>query len=813
MGTGNGAASSRPVSSAVFLLAVLTLSGVGLIAISGHEVTGAAAYAAHSPILIIGDSNFTTANGVVGGTGSPADPFVIERWQIDASTTNAVEIRDTRASFVIRNLTIGNSNTNPPYYFASYLQNVTDARVESVTVGDRMQGFHVAKSDRVYLSNLNQTSGIGEDVDLSESANATVTQSQFNGTGIRGLVDKNVTISRNHLLNPFTGILCATCSAVVVDSNVLDRGIIRFNFTRDSRIAGNRILGFGWILLGFGGSNNITIEGNEIPLAGAYGIDAFGDDLTIQGNNVSSATEFALAASGKNARVIGNRISDSSTGILVRGDNSSVFHNDFARNVRQAQAEGTRMVWDDGYPSGGNFWSDYMGIDNCSGPNQTVCPNPDGIGDTPYSIDANNSDRYPFMRFLGNDTTPPTVSINSPANGAVFTSSPISVSGTASDAGGSGVRNVQVRTNVGPWLNANGTRSWQVSLGLVPGSNLIEALAIDGAGNPSSLARVTATYNPPPPPGNTPPYANFSFMPASGNTSTMFSFNSTSWDYQDPPSALQVRWDWETDGTWDTPLSTNQTATHMFGSPGNYTVTMEVIDTGGLSANRSALIRVAEVPPPPPPPLNVTITANPTSGTMPLTVSFTSTVSGGVAPYQYEWHFGDGAMSPAANTVHIYVTGGDFPVWLNLYDSARGDAVSDVLFVNVTAAAVNLTVTPPSQFSESSSGITVAFTSSVTGGTPPYTYHWEFGDAGQSFNANPTHTYASPGTYTVTVTVTDAHGNSVTRSFSLVVTGHSTSPTGGSWIYPVALGGASVAAVAFAVLYLLERRRSQRPPR
>jgi len=77
-----------------------------------------------------------------------------------------------------------------------------------------------------------------------------------------------------------------------------------------------------------------------------------------------------------------------------------------------------------------------------------------------------------------------------------------------------------------------------------------------------------------------------------------------------------------------------------------------------------------EVPPPPPPPLNLTITANPTSGTMPLTVSFTSSVSGGVAPYQYEWHFGDGAMSPAANTVHIYITGGDFPVWLNIYDSA-----------------------------------------------------------------------------------------------------------------------------------------------
>jgi len=44
-------------------------------------------------------------------------------------------------------------------------------------------------------------------------------------------------------------------------------------------------------------------------------------------------------------------------------------------------------VWDDGYPSGGNFWSDYAGVD----------ADGDGIGDTPYLIDDNNRDRYPLM--------------------------------------------------------------------------------------------------------------------------------------------------------------------------------------------------------------------------------------------------------------------------------------------------------------------------------------------------------------------------------------------------------------------------------
>jgi len=53
-------------------------------------------------------------------------------------------------------------------------------------------------------------------------------------------------------------------------------------------------------------------------------------------------------------------------------------------------------VWDDDYPSGGSYWSDYNGVDVKNGPNQDQ-PSSDGIGDTPYVIDANNQDRYPLM--------------------------------------------------------------------------------------------------------------------------------------------------------------------------------------------------------------------------------------------------------------------------------------------------------------------------------------------------------------------------------------------------------------------------------
>ena len=70
---------------------------------------------AHPPILIEGNANFTAANGVVAGSGTPSDPYLIAGWLIDASTANAVEIRDTTAPFVIRDIVVGHSNPGAPF--------------------------------------------------------------------------------------------------------------------------------------------------------------------------------------------------------------------------------------------------------------------------------------------------------------------------------------------------------------------------------------------------------------------------------------------------------------------------------------------------------------------------------------------------------------------------------------------------------------------------------------------------------------------------------------------------------------------------
>jgi len=77
--------------------------------------------------------------------------------------------------------------------------------------------------------------------------------------------------------------------------------------------------------------------------------------------------------------------------------NNKFYHNNFIDNTQQVYFDYSSHanVWDDGYPSGGNYWSDHTGVDLYSGPYQNETGS-DGIGDIPYTIYPNNTDGYPL---------------------------------------------------------------------------------------------------------------------------------------------------------------------------------------------------------------------------------------------------------------------------------------------------------------------------------------------------------------------------------------------------------------------------------
>ncbi len=87
--------------------------------------------------------------------------------------------------------------------------------------------------------------------------------------------------------------------------------------------------------------------------------------------------------------------------------------------------------------------------------------------------------------------------------------------------------------------------------------------------------------------GNAPnqsPVASFSINPQTGNTDTLFNFDASgSSDAEDNIGQLIFRWDFESDGVWDTDWSSEATTRHQFAAADTYLVRLEVSDTQGVS--------------------------------------------------------------------------------------------------------------------------------------------------------------------------------------------------------------------------------------
>jgi parallel beta-helix repeat protein len=147
-------------------------------------------------------------------------------------------------------------------------------------------------------------------------------------------------------------------------------------------------------------SDNLTIN-NVTTFDCETGIADHWDWLTTIRNNTIRNNVNGLMIEGSSASTaVENIIADNQYGIITwDAYYNHIYHNCITNNVRQVLVEYPHYAintWDGGYPSGGNYWGDYAGSDLFSGPVQDEAGS-DGIGDTPYVIDENNTDRYPLV--------------------------------------------------------------------------------------------------------------------------------------------------------------------------------------------------------------------------------------------------------------------------------------------------------------------------------------------------------------------------------------------------------------------------------
>lgn len=210
--------------------------------------------------------------------------------------------------------------------------------------------------------------------------------------GIRLEQSSNNYIANNNISNNFDwGIFLSTSSGNDIRNNTVSNNMwhgVDLYRSQDNTIHNNTINdNFRGIFMS--GSSGDESEYNNISLNHIYsngeGIRmlSFAQKNNITGNNISENWNYGAYLSGNS--------------------NNLIYHNIFWNNTNQAYNDTPNNFWDDGYPSGGNYWSDFDepgegAYDNLTGPNQNEGGS-DGIVDDPYiNIIGGAVDNFPLIK-------------------------------------------------------------------------------------------------------------------------------------------------------------------------------------------------------------------------------------------------------------------------------------------------------------------------------------------------------------------------------------------------------------------------------
>ena len=226
---------------------------------------------------------------------------------------------------------------------------------------------------------------------FSDHNHITVANNNISYNGGKGIVVEGssfITIQNNIIKNNLGGIVLRyECEYNVIQNNTITTtqsypygcdGVSLYESSSYNSIIGNEITSYKCTLginLDSNCNNNIIGKNCITPqVYGSIGIQIWDSDFNVFFENVIGFFYAHVVSSF--------------------GQVNKFYHNNFIDNYHPSSAWD---IWDNGYPSGGNYWSDYSGVDNYSGPGQNISGS-DGIGDTPYNISGyGDQDRYPLM--------------------------------------------------------------------------------------------------------------------------------------------------------------------------------------------------------------------------------------------------------------------------------------------------------------------------------------------------------------------------------------------------------------------------------
>src|SRR6058998_3110324 len=707
----------------------------------------------HGPIHITGDAGFDASNGTRTGTGTAADPYIISDWLFDAAlypnSTAMIWLENTDKHVIVQNCQVIHFDTVgqhfDAFYVGKYPGEITTPTIAPPTID--------LTSNVTFLNN-DIDSRYGYGIQISEgSSNILVSGNQItvhpdNTSGRDWLYGinaarntHNITIENNlvdagspryitigiHLSDYYVSEQRRASRLVARNNTVVDAagGIhvesSRFTLVEDNTIYRTNLnsLAYGWpraitvresALNASLVHNTIRVELTGIIIGAATGRwDTFGsvtsaNNTTIRDNIISNVTSGIQIGNVSGTQVINTTFANVGLQELnLNGEGGaprSLTLTDLASPVRiRAPTEAIPIHWSWTHLAQSAEYN-LSAMNGTTTVNASFATTAAGVGFVDVTQPRTNATNLTSYRLVGPllpPNAPPTADfVWTPTSGD--TSTVFAFTAQVSDDRDPPSA-IQVRWD---W---DGDETWDTSWSTTKtaehsfasaGDHPVVVQAMDSGGLTANISHVVSvTAPPPPPPANSPPTADFGWTPTSGDASTVFTFTAQVSDDRDPPSAIQVRWDWTGDGTWDTGWFTTKTATQSYSSTGNKTVVVQAIDSGGLTATQSHVVQVTATPPPPPPPNappSVDFTWTPTSGDTTTVFTFNAQVSDdhdqpSAIQVRWDWN-GDGTWDTSWSTTktatHSFGSAGDYTVVVRAIDSG-GLTTSKSRLVSVTA--------------------------------------------------------------------------------------------------------------------------------
>jgi parallel beta-helix repeat protein len=347
----------------------ITNSGVKVEESANNNIFENYITASYWGILLAGSSNNILSRNVINGSkyGFGISGFALSDFMHCIDVSNLVDGKPMYYIVSQENLVI-NPVTHPKVGYLAFI-NCINITVEGLILTNQGQG--------ILLVNTNNSKII--DVDITNCSD-----------GLQFWDSSGITVMGNNITNNFNGIRFDSSFSNTISKNSVTNNIygVQLFQVLNSTFSKNDVMRNRWDGIMLSSSNNNTLAGNNVR------------------NNYEGITFY----NSLNNTILGNNITNNEySGISLQGSsNNKIYHNNFIDNTHQVEVfpeveipeihlkiPPSINTWDDGYPSGGNFWSDYVGVDVKSGPGQDLSGS-DGIGDAPYIIDANNTDRFPL---------------------------------------------------------------------------------------------------------------------------------------------------------------------------------------------------------------------------------------------------------------------------------------------------------------------------------------------------------------------------------------------------------------------------------